>query len=165
MLRLQRKVLARGALYPIQVSIVAIEDDRGETVCKRILLRCDGKNRDFKLKPGKYILRSREVPIGCNVQGGDFRFEIEPDHPDPVCVMLRVGTTAQVLLAGMGGCLLPGLISIKTFYFEHVSPEAFDHESKRAPAKLEKVMAKKLGGTNIPLHHKTYDGDDDDDDD
>ena len=150
MLRIQRKVLPRGALHPIQVSIVALDADANEVVCKRILLRCDGRAREFKLKTGTYSLRSREVPIGCNIQGDEFRFIVD-DNQDPVCVILRVGSFVQVNLAGLGGCLLPGA-QMKAFYFDHVSPEAFDNELRKAPSKLEKIMAQKLGQGHVPWH-------------
>ena len=153
-IQLLRRVVSRGAAHPIQVSVVRqtpLPRDDGtagvsgfrDQVVFKVLLRCDGHVRDLRVPPGRYALRAREVPLGCNVQGQELIVDV--DDVEPVCVLLRVGTYLQVYLAGFGGCLLPpSRHGTKAFYFDHVSPEAFAHELKGIPDQL-KELAKRYG--------------------
>jgi len=146
LLNLTRKMLERGALHPVQVSVVRLHaglapgDD--EEIVHKVLLHCDGVAREVRVPPGEYAVRAREVPLGCNVQSEELRLALTLD--EPAYVVLRVGTSLQVLFAGFGGCLLPPRHGSKAFYVDEVSAEAFKHELERAPEFLRR-LAKKLG--------------------
>jgi hypothetical protein len=155
-IRLFRKILRRGFLHPIQISIIHLDEiNRVEDIVHKLLLRSDGRDREIRVMPGTYILRAREVPLGCNIQGEELRIVV--NEVDPVCVTLRTGSSLQVLLAGFGGCLFPIGSSLrnKAFYFDEVSMESFNNDLNKAPtyiATIEKSYAYKSPQNNEQKH-------------
>lgn len=120
LLKIHRRVKSQFFLHPVQVSVVQVFKNEAtgavdeEKIVAKLLMRCDGQSRELKVEPGYYAFRAREIPLGCNYQSEEML--VKMTSTDPTCVILKVGSSLQVLLAGFGGMLTPPQVQGEEFH-------------------------------------------------